>query len=168
MKVYLASWFSSKDDVSAKAKELKEAGITVTSRWLREKVKGSGQMSEVTPEYLRETAVIDIEDIERASYTVLFTVDPESGPCHRRGGRHFESGYAYALVKFWPLLWNDVPGPRELLICGPKENVFHYLPKSVRQFDTWEETKAYLLEKKRESRSRQEAERADHPAHSAA
>ena len=158
MKVYLASWFSSKEEIAAKAKELTAAGITVTSRWLKEKISSSTQMSEVTDDYLTHTAIIDVEDIERAPYTVLFTVDPENGPCHPRGGRHFESGYAYALVKFWPLLWNDIPGPRELIICGPKENIFHHLPKGVRQFDTWAEVKAYLMEKKRESSSRQETE----------
>jgi len=131
MKVYLAAWFSSKNETLAKAEELRACGIEVTSRWLDEKVAPATLMSDVTEDYLTQTAQIDIQDIDAADALVLLTVDPENGPCHRRGGRHFESGYAAGRGK-------------TLIICGPKENVFHYTP-GVQQFDTWQETKEFLL-----------------------
>jgi nucleoside 2-deoxyribosyltransferase len=132
MKVYLASWFSSKLERKAHAHELEALGIAVTSRWLKERAHPTSQMSEFDDTYLANTAQVDVQDIEDADVVVLFTVHPENGPCHRRGGRHFEAGLAVGLGKL-------------LIICGPRENVFHYLGEpQIRQFDTWEQVKEVL------------------------
>jgi nucleoside 2-deoxyribosyltransferase len=130
MKVYLASWFSSKDERKKQAEELNALGIRVTSRWLDETAKPDSNMNEFDDKYLRDTAILDVEDIIDSNVFVLFTVDPNDGPCYRRGGRHWETGYAYALEK-------------PILIVGPKENIFHHLPWTA-QVDSWEDAKSWL------------------------
>lgn len=154
VKVYLAAPFSYKDDIAAKAAELKAVGVIVTSSWLKEKVKSNVTIQELKDDYHVETAWTDLNDIERAKYLVIFTVrdtKPSSkGDCDSwaRGGRHTEFGYALALARVWHLLWNDIPGPREVIVCGPKENIFHFLntkiSKYMKHFDTFEEVKQYL------------------------
>jgi hypothetical protein len=131
MKVYLASWFSSKDERNKQAEELRAAGIAVTSRWLEETAPPNSKLGDFDESFLRATAQMDKEDIQACTVFVLFTVDPNNGPCHRRGGRHWETGYAEGLGK-------------PITIVGPRENIFHSLP-FVAQFDTWEEAKKYLI-----------------------
>jgi nucleoside 2-deoxyribosyltransferase len=131
MKVYLASWFSSKNERKKQAEELNALGIGVTSRWLDEKAKPDSNMNEFDAKYLRDTAIMDLNDIRNCDVFVLFTVDPNDGPCHRRGGRHWETGYAYGIGK-------------PIFVVGPKENIFHHLP-FVGQVDTWEEAKEALV-----------------------
>lgn len=135
MKVYLAAWFASKPERMAQARELEEAGIEVTSSWLKETADPKVQMSELTVDYLQKTAEVDVHDINAADVLVMFTVDPETGVCHRRGGRHVEFGLGLGLGC-------------ELVVCGPIENIFHHLPH-VKQFDSWEETRNYLIARNR-------------------
>jgi nucleoside 2-deoxyribosyltransferase len=132
MKVYLASRYSTKDEIKIKAEELKELGIESTSRWVHEKYEGSTQLKDCTDSFLLGAALLDLEDIRRADVVVLFSVDPQQATV--RGGRHWESGYAYGIGK-------------PLVVCGPVENIFHLLP-DVKTHADWELTKLDLLRRK--------------------
>ena len=135
-KVYIASWFASKDEMKKKAEELRANGIEVTSRWLEEKVAGTVQIKDVEDDYLRETAQFDIEDILQANVVVLNVPSAEDLKkpdvpisSWARGGRHFEAGFQYATMLFYwclPDLIRD-RGNRYLILVGHKENVFHFL-----------------------------------------
>jgi nucleoside 2-deoxyribosyltransferase len=128
MKVYLAAGFSRKNEIAEKSQELENLGIVVTSTWPYEDISGNAKLHEVSDEYLRTHARKDLNEILSADAIILFTQDPLV-PFHR-GGRMHETGFAHALGK-------------SLLICGPRENLFHWLPE-FNQFNTWEELKATL------------------------
>lgn len=125
--VYLAARFSRKNEIKQKSLELDALGVKVTSRWLDEADHG-GQLDSSSDEFNTAVAYQDIEDIDKSDLIVLFSENPKEP--HVRGGRHFESGYAHG---------KGIP----LIICGPKENVFHFM-KEVIIVDTWEEVKANL------------------------
>lgn len=174
MKVYLASWFASKDEMNDRAAGLRSEGIEVTSRWLEERVKPTVTIQEVADDYLRETAVVDVHDILIADTFVLRVPSAEELKTldipiasWARGGRHFETGFHYATMMFWAYLPEHIRarGPRSLIVVGHKENVFHYLDgvlamradgfsmPAIHQFDTWEEAKKFMVatHKERES-----------------
>jgi hypothetical protein len=167
MKVYIASWFASKDAMKQHAQDLRALGIEITSRWLEEKVAGNIQIKDVADDYLRETAQIDIEDILSASIVVLNVPSVEDLKAAdipvsswARGGRHFESGFQYALMMLSQYLPTRIQdrGHRRLMLVGHKENVFHYLDgikdiqadgidlPSILTFETWAEAKKCLTE----------------------
>lgn len=171
MRVYLASWFASLQVIKQRAEELRANGIQVTSRWLEEKVKPTVQIKDVEDDYLRETAMVDIHDILIADTLVLNVPSEEDLKTTdiplsswARGGRHFEAGFHYATMMFLKYLPESIQnrGPRQLLLVGHKENVFHYLDgvlpfkadgislPSIVTFDTWEEAKANLIAKSME------------------
>ncbi len=155
MKVYIASMFSDKDRVLARAGELADLGIECTSRWAAEAVPHNTTLKDCTEEYLRETAVADVQDILRADAVVLTVPDAEmlvnvTMAAASRGGRTFESGLVYGLILAEAL---DGGKPsRELIILGKKENVFHYLDgigvtkiyPAITVLPTWDAVKAYL------------------------
>lgn len=166
MRVYLASWFNSKDSMSTRATELRAAGIEVTSRWLEETVSSNVQIKDVSEAYLRETAQVDIEDILLANVVVLNIPSAEDlkSPdmpiaSWARGGRHFEAGFHYATMMFRDYLPNKIKlrGYRKLVLVGHKENVFHYLDglnnlyadnvelPEISVFNTWEKAKDHLI-----------------------
>lgn len=166
MKVYLASWFNSKELINTRATELRNAGIEVTARWLDEKIASNVQVKDVPADYLLETAETDIQDILLANVVVLNipSVGDLSNPdmptaSWARGGRHFESGFHYATMLFFHFLPNRIRdrGPRQLVLVGEKENVFHYLNgikqvfadglelPAITQFYTWNAAKEYLI-----------------------
>jgi hypothetical protein len=60
--------------------------------------------------------MVDLQDIEAADTLVLFSEDPLIGT--PRGGRHFETGYAFGRGK-------------RVVIVGGEENIFHYLPSVI-------------------------------------
>lgn len=111
-----------------KAKDLCNIGIAVTSRWLNEKLDSKADLTDVTDASNRYHAGIDIEDIDACEYFVIHTVSPLIPV--KRGGRHWETGYAYAKGK-------------RIILVGPRENVFHYLP-GIKQFDVWDDVVRYL------------------------
>jgi hypothetical protein len=159
MRVYLASMFSDKDRIKARGIELQKLGIECTSRWAYETIPHMATIQSLPIEYHRETAVIDVKDILVADKLVLHVptaqmlVDAPPATSSR-GGRHFEAGFVYGLSL---AQMRDGGRPtRELIILGPKENVFHYLDgqaeasnyPTINRFDTWEEVKAYLSQEK--------------------
>lgn len=155
MKVYIASMFADKDRVLARGKELAALGIESTSRWASEAVPHNVTMQDCQEEYLRETAVADLDDILIADKVILTVPDAEmlvnaTVATSSRGGRHFESGFVYGLMV---AQMRDGGKPtRELIILGKKENVFHCLDGGLRDetypaikiIETWEEVKLYL------------------------
>jgi len=159
MRVYIASMFSDKDRVKARGEELVQLGIECTSRWAYETIPHDCTIHDFEHGYLRETAVVDVIDIERADKVVLTVPTAEalatSTPAtSSRGGRHFESGLVYGL-SLAQMREGGRP-TRELIILGPRENVFHYLDgeddavdfPTIRRFDTWAEVKTYLSSEK--------------------
>lgn len=89
MKVYLAACFEQQQEIVAKAEELERIGIEVTSRWRFEDTSVPQ-----TPERCDECARIDIADVQKAEYFVLLADQTST-----RGGKHFETGYAYGIGK---------------------------------------------------------------------
>lgn len=134
MKVYLAGRYSRRDELSEYAKLFQAAGISVTSRWLTEDTPLNSQMGDHSEEFYKTTAEIDIQDVLAADAIVFFAEDPLVGT--PRGGRHVEFGYALGL------------GNKGLLVVGPKENIFHYLP-GVRHFENVDGAIQYLFERER-------------------
>lgn len=164
MKVYLASWYASRDEMAKRAEELRTNGIIVTSRWLEETTNPTSQIIDLDDAFLRDTARIDIEDILLANVLVLNTPSETDFKETKitlstwaRGGRHFEAGLQYATMLFFREIEHRLPynDPRMLVLVGHKENVFHYLdgvkvmfnlPK-ILHFNTWEEAKTFLISK---------------------
>jgi hypothetical protein len=151
MKVYIASNFADKDRVEARGKELAALGIECTSRWALETAPHNCKITDKPAQYMRETAVFDIEDILASDVVVLTVPTPEqlmNLTPHQmsRGGRTFESGFQYGLMVA------AFKNRRQLVIMGPKENVFHFLDgteeaknyPSVVNLQSWEEVKQYL------------------------
>lgn len=126
--VYLAARYSRRDEIKQKAVELETLGITVTAQWLDESAAPTATLADIGEDYSTAVAKKDIYDIDRADVLVLFSEDPIVP--HVRGGRHFETGYAYAKGKV-------------TIVLGPKENVFHYLPNVIVR-ETWNELVANL------------------------
>lgn len=120
MKIYLAARFSRKPELCIYADQLRAAGHEVTSRWLGQDDESTYE--ELTPEGCRKCAVHDIADVLRADCVISFT-EPIGIPNSSRGGRHVEFGIAAASHK-------------RLIVVGPCENVFHWLPE-VWLFDTF-------------------------------
>jgi nucleoside 2-deoxyribosyltransferase len=110
MKIYLAAPFSHKDVLREHAKVLRKAGHEVTSGWLMERINPKKDIEE--GENYRKHAERDIKDINRSDLFVIFNVNPKHWI--KRGGKHFEAGYAYA---------KGIP----IEVIGPNENIFYFL-----------------------------------------
>ena len=137
MKVYLAGGYSTKDQLKKHAEELAAANIQCTSSWLNEPYKADATLSTIPTDAERiKYAMNDLIDINAADVVVLFTIDPTTP--FVRGGRHFEAGYAFALM-----VTGYLGGSPKLVVCGPRENIFYYLPQ-VTVIPTWEVTLQYL------------------------
>jgi nucleoside 2-deoxyribosyltransferase len=129
LKVYLAGMFSTIATRKAQAAELREVGIEVTSRWIDETVPHTVEIKDVEEAYLHETAIADLEDINKADIFLAFVPTAEelvaaTIAASSRGGRHVEFGYALAKGK-------------PIFVVGSKENVFHYLPLATKHFKTF-------------------------------
>ena len=165
MRVYLASWYSSREEMAKRGTELRALGIEVTSRWLEEGINTKASIKDVAEDYLRDTAAVDIEDILIADTVVMnvpseLVLEAEDIPLASwaRGGRHFEAGFQYALMVFYHYLPAILKGNvRRLILVGHRENVFHYIDgvkpltalgfklPEIPTFETWEETKAFMV-----------------------
>lgn len=106
--------------------------IHVNSRWLEEKCAPTVTIHDFEPSGLLAPALDDIEDIKACDAFVLFTVDGETPT--KRGGRHWESGFAYGIGK-------------PIIVCGPRENIFHFLP-DITVCENFELVKQELLKRR--------------------
>ncbi len=124
-KIYLAARYSRREELCGYREQLRGLGHTVTSRWLNgnHQVDDQGLSVEAAREERERFAREDHEDVMAADWHINFTEPPRAS--NSRGGRHVELGLAIAAGQH---VW----------IVGPRENVFHCLPK-VRVFDTWDE-----------------------------
>lgn len=114
MNIYVASQYARRDEMRQVRSKLISRGHSVTSRWLDENEPLNAQMGQQTTEWYRQTAFVDLYDIQAADVVLFFSEDPLVGI--PRGGRHVEFGYALGR------------GMR-VDVIGPKENIFHYVGK---------------------------------------
>lgn len=112
MKIYLCARYSRLDELQQYAALLRAEGHLVTSRWHA----GGHELSDVATDTDRaRLAMEDAGDLALADTVIAFTEAPDS-PGRNRGGRHVEFGIALEQRK-------------RIIIVGPRENVFHYLPR---------------------------------------
>lgn len=129
-KVYLSYRFQRREEMIGYATEIEsltdgsgETPFRIVSRWL-------GIPSEVSK---IQAAILDQCDVANSDIVICFSEDLSAGSfplTDNTGGRHVELGMALSLGKM-------------VLLVGPRENVFHYLPE-VQQFDTFELALKYL------------------------
>ena len=134
--VYLSARFALADDLRRYRVDLLAHGFTCTARWLDGDLGGSAVMAEV-----------DADDVDRSHALVNFTDAPLPFSPHKfaaRGGRHVEFGRAHAL---------RIP----CIVCGPRENVFHYHPRGVIVVPSWPDA-LEALEQLRATRDPRESE----------
>lgn len=109
---YLAGRFGRKEEFLECKEQLEAVGESVRARWLTEE----SDMRLVDAEERTRIAIMDAEDVTKSDGILAFTEDPESRQNgNNRGGRHVELGLALALNK-------------RVVVIGPRENVFCYLP----------------------------------------
>jgi len=114
-RIYLASAYETKLQIKQYARILNACGFTVTSTWHETEEPASGKQGlgadslNERPELGRPYALQDIADIDAADTLMLFTDG------NGRGGRHWETGYAWANGKL-------------IVIVGDRQHVFHTLP----------------------------------------
>lgn len=144
MRFYLAARYSRREELLGVRDVIEALGGEVTSRWLN----GNHQISDTgvpigdEGEQLVEDpdgdlaagdgeraaalrakfAMDDYQDVRRADVLVAFTEPPRSTAS--RGGRHVELGLALA--------WTE-----HIIIVGPRENVFCWLPW-VDHYERWD------------------------------
>lgn len=121
--IYLAGRYSRREELNGYAEDLRALGFTVDARWLL----GLHQYGEdadraeadlgTHDDLAQRFALEDVEDLLRADICVSFTETPRQ-PSTNRGGRHVEFGLARG--------WGKI-----LVLVGPRENAFHYLPGVV-------------------------------------
>jgi hypothetical protein len=128
MRIYLAARFDRSSEMLDVAATLSRAGHFVTSRWIHGRQNAPDLVS----------AVEDIEDLADADCLVSFTERPTEGVSWAaRGGRHVEFGVAVATGK-------------RVCVVGPRENIFHHLPR-VEVFRSLDELIAGLAREPRRS-----------------
>jgi hypothetical protein len=132
---YLAARYTRRLELCGYRAELQALGHDVPARWLNgshqldNQGRPIGEAGELlfengSPEadqYRQRFAQDDYYDVIAADRLIAFTEQPRSG--HSRGGRHVELGIALGL---------DIP----VVVVGPRENVFCWLPQ-VTHYDTW-------------------------------
>lgn len=127
MRIYLAARYGRADELRGYRDTLRELGHKVDCRWL----EGDHRIADETlnqPDVPNtegiKFAIEDYVDVLNCDLLLMFSEIPRSG--HSRGGRHVEFGLALA--------WSKLT-----TVIGPRENVFHYLPKvcTMPSFDTW-------------------------------
>jgi hypothetical protein len=99
--VYITAPFPERDYAIEVMTALEQAGIVVTSRWLK-------APDELTDEHARK----DLDDV--AACDVLVVLNPVGWEERGTGGRHVELGYALFAHK-------------PIVLVGPRTNIFHYL-----------------------------------------
>lgn len=132
-RVYLAARYGRRLEMVERACELKAAGYVSSATWL----DGTHETLDESPGWggrAAEFAKVDLEDIERSDWLVMFADDPGMVS---RGGRHVELGYALALRRHG--------GRPSVVIIGEPECVFHWADEVMR-FPTWRAFLGALVE----------------------
>lgn len=137
MRIYLAARYSRRLELCRYRAEFTMAGFLINGRWL----DGSHRLSDVgvpigddfetlvesgacqrAAELRLKFATDDYEDVINSDALVAFTEAPRTA--NSRGGRHVELGIA---------LGRRMP----VVVVGPRENIFCWLPDVRSQFDAW-------------------------------
>jgi len=118
MRIYLASFFETRERLQEPKNALWKMGHEITSSWLDE-----APMAEFLPTkeiFWKKLAMKDLAELNAADSIILDTLD-----INPRGGREVEFGFALAC-------WQT----KLVSIVGPYRNVFHTL--ADKQFDNWD------------------------------
>jgi hypothetical protein len=131
-KIYLASRFPRHEEMASYAIVLRNMGHEITSEWHDLDTQHKMRDGDPEVEFNQRLAFNDQQGIFKCEVFVNFTEDSVNPPPgSARGGRHVELGLAIGYGK-------------AVIVAGPRENVFHYLPE-VLHFPTIEEWLAYML-----------------------
>ena len=147
-KVYLAARYSRRLELCGYRDFVAMLGHEVTSRWLNGNHQLDNQGVPITEDgerrfeegdpsvdHLRaHFAAEDMADVLAAETLIAFTEEPRSG--NSRGGRHVELGIALAAGK-------------RVIVIGPRENVFCWLPQVEWYADVQGFLSAWTLEENR-------------------
>jgi nucleoside 2-deoxyribosyltransferase len=106
MRIYLAAPFECKSRIIKLASFLEDKGIIVNASWLNSPVAVN-----INPATQMADILVDCAEIRICDLFVLY--NPEEYRKSGTGGRHVETGYAYALGK-------------RILIVGERTNLFHH------------------------------------------
>lgn len=167
--IYLAARYTKRELLCGYRDEIHAMGATVTSRWLN----GDHQLSDAgqpvyedgTPMFenpdgdlaagsaqaadhaRRRFAIEDADDVVSAHVLIAFTEEPRQ--TRSRGGRHVELGMAIGLLAAREMVEDTSthyfgPRMRRVIVIGPRENVFTWLPE-VEWAPTWEAARPLLL-----------------------
>ena len=121
MNVYLSSRYARQEELRSYIQKFREAGHKVCSRWLTEADPAEALPHDLTDEAREQwgrVAERDYDDAVLCDVMVHFSEQP--GTSWPGGGRNVELGIAIAL---------GTP----IVIVGPHENVFHYLPRGTHE-----------------------------------
>lgn len=121
--VFLSARYARRHELRRYREDLLRLGFRVASRWL----DGEDEIGLAGPdrEEARRWLEIDLVDLAQASVVVCFSEDPEVQPVGgSRGGRHVELGMALEAGK-------------EVLLVGPRENLFHWWLADSQVFASW-------------------------------
>lgn len=125
LKVYLAAPYKMKEIIQARADELRNHGIGVTSSWLEEPEKPTTTLEEVSASKNRQYAHQDVLDVEAADILVFQTDETKT---ILRAGRDVEFGIAVGIGRRRPM---------PIFVVGEGyDNIFHHLPQ-VYHFKDW-------------------------------
>lgn len=151
VRIYLAAPFAFQPRMRLYAQELRSMGMTVTSRWLDETAPLFAEVDTLPDKYCADTAFMDVEDIVSSNVFILFTptedelANPEiSKKAWARGGRHYECGLAAGIRLFQAAVNNFAFTFPIIIVCGPRENVFHY-QDNIDHYDNWDQTVSHIL-----------------------
>ena len=118
MKLYIASFFDTRQRLRPYAEQLWHKGHEIVSSWLNETAKPAHMSKD---EFWKKLAIKDLAEIKQADLLIIDTVDITP-----RGGREVELGFALAHFQ-----------TKSTWLVGPVRNVFHELVD--RRFDSWED-----------------------------
>lgn len=131
--IYLCGRYARRDELNGYRRELEARGFVVTSRWLDEKGPDIMLHRDQYGDRMAHDAAVDLADIMAADLIVQFSDEPvevSPFPNAARGGRHFELGFAFATGL-------------HCLVCGPRENIFHYEPR-ISVVESWPEAMVWI------------------------
>jgi len=121
--VFLSARYARRHELRRYRDDLLRLGFRVASRW----IDGEDEDGPAGPSHddARRWLEMDLVDLAQAQVVVCFSEDPAAPPTGAgRGGRHVELGMALEAGK-------------EVLLVGPRENLFHWWLADSQVFDTW-------------------------------
>ena len=116
MSIYIAGKYPAQARLRAIRDRFRRLGYIVTSSWLDEKATDENASEEL----MYANALRDLQEVRRCEVFILDTLDESV-----TGGREVELGEALSLTK-------------DLILVGPKRNIFHYLFDTSACFPNWD------------------------------